>query len=415
LSVIRSDAGSSFAPRAKAGADGSRITDHGSRITDRGARFAQRVVAWHAKSGRRDLPWQRTRDPYRVWLSEIMLQQTQVATVVDYYARFLQRFPDLASLAVAPIADVMRLWAGLGYYSRARNLHACARRVVAEHGGEFPRDAQALARLPGIGRSTAAAIAALCFRERAAILDGNVKRVLARHFGVEGFPGAAAVERRLWQRAGELLPQRRAMPAYTQGLMDLGATACTRARPRCEACPVAQTCVALRTGRVTELPAPRPRKSVPVRRVQMLVAVHGDAVLVEERPPAGVWGGLLAAPQFDSAAALRTALRTLGDGARARRLPARRRAFTHFTLEFTPYVVRLARIAPRAAEPGAVWLPLADIETAALPTPVRALLRDVRAALAAPQAARRRYTGSRPATDHSGSTPRATRKRDTML
>ena len=215
--------------------------------------FAERVVAWQTAHGRRGLPWQGARDPYRVWLSEIMLQQTRVATVVDYYARFLRRFPDLASLAAAPLADVMRLWAGLGYYSRARNLHACARRVVTEHGGEFPRDAQALARLPGIGRTTAAAIAAFCFDERVAILDGNVKRVLARHFGIEGDPRAAAVQCRLWQLAGELLPPRRAMRAYTQGLMDLGATVCTRARPRCEACPIASNCVALRTGRVIEL------------------------------------------------------------------------------------------------------------------------------------------------------------------
>lgn len=348
--------------------------------------FAERVVAWHKAHGRHDLPWQGARDPYRVWLSEVMLQQTQVATVAGYYERFLQRFPDVASLAAAPLAEVMRLWAGLGYYGRARNLHACARRVMTDHGGEFPRDAQALARLPGIGRSTAAAIAAFCFGERAAILDGNVKRVLARHFGVEGFPGAAAVERRLWQLAAELLPQRRAMRAYTQGLMDLGAMVCTRARPRCEDCPVASSCVAFRTGRVAELPAPRPRRPVPVRRVQMLIAVHDGAVLVEERPPAGVWGGLLALPQFESAAALRAALRTLAGRARARCLPARRHAFTHFTLQFTPHVVRLARIAPRAAEPGAVWLPLAQIETAALPAPIRALLRDVRAALAVPQA-----------------------------
>jgi A/G-specific adenine glycosylase len=357
--------------------------------------FAERVAAWHAAHGRRDLPWQGTRDPYRVWLAEIMLQQTQVATVVGYYARFLQRFPDVASLAAAPLADVMRSWAGLGYYSRARNLHACARRVMTEHGGEFPRDAQALARLPGIGRSTAAAIAAFCFGERAAILDGNVKRVLARHFGVEGYPGAAAVERRLWQLADELLPPRRAMPAYTQGLMDLGATVCTRARARCEVCPVASTCAALQTGRVAELPMPRPRKPVRTRRVRMLVAVHGDAVLVEQRPPSGVWGGLLALPQFESAAALRSAVRMLGNGARARPLPARRHAFTHFTLEFTPHVVRLARIAPRAAEPGCVWLSLAQIETAALPTPIRALLCDVRAGIDTPRARRARHTVAR--------------------
>lgn len=352
--------------------------------------FAERVVAWQAAHGRRDLPWQDTRDPYRVWLSEIMLQQTQVATVVGYYARFLQRFPDVAALAAAPLADVMRLWAGLGYYGRARNLHACARRVATEFGGEFPRDARALAQLPGIGRSTAAAIAAFCFGERAAILDGNVRRVLARHFGIEGFPGAAAVERRLWSLAVGLLPQRREMPAYTQGLMDLGATVCTRARPRCDSCPLASTCVARRDGRVAELPAQRPRKPVPTRRAQLLVAVHDGAVLVEERPAAGIWGGLLALPQFGTVAQLRAAARALGDGARARRLPTRRHAFTHFTLEFTPRVVRLARIAPRAAEPGAVWLPLAQVEAAALPTPIRSLLRDVRAALAASTPARSR-------------------------
>ncbi len=368
--------------------------------------FAQRVVAWHAKCGRRDLPWQGTRDAYRVWLSEIMLQQTQVATVVRYYARFLQRFPDVASLAAAPLAEVMRLWAGLGYYSRARNLHACARRVVSEHGGEFPRDALALAKLPGIGRSTAAAIAAFCFGARAAILDGNVKRVLARHFAVDGFPGASAVERRLWNLAEELLPQRRAMRAYTQGLMDLGATVCTRARPRCEACPVASTCLAFRTGRVAELPAPRPRKPVPTRRVHTLIAVHGDAVLVERRAPTGVWGGLLALPQFDSAAALHAAVRTLADGARARRLPARRHAFTHFTLAFTPHVVRVARLAPRAGEPGAEWLPLAQIETAALPTPIRALLRDVRAALALAPAPRKHRSEGRPSSQSWRTTQR---------
>ncbi len=364
-----------------------------SRRAGAAARFARRVVAWHTLSGRHDLPWQGTRDVYRVWLSEVMLQQTQVPTVAGYYARFLARFPDVMSLAAAPLAEVMRLWAGLGYYSRARNLHACAKRIVAEYGGAFPRSAQALAALPGIGRSTAAAIAALCFSERAAILDGNVKRVLTRHFGIEGFPGAAAVERRLWRIAAELLPPRRAMPAYTQGLMDLGATVCTRAQPRCDACPIASTCVALRTGRVAELPTPRPRKALPTRRAHMLVAVHDGAVLVQERPPAGVWGGLLALPQFESAAALRTAARMLGDGSgRVRPLPSRRHAFTHFTLDFTPHVVRLARSAPREAMRGSLWLSLAQIEAAALPAPIRALLREVRAGLALGRARRTRQT-----------------------
>ena len=194
--------------------------------------FAASVLRWHAKHGRHDLPWSATRDPYRVWLSEVMLQQTQVATVLPHYARFLAAFPEVHALAAARQADVLKLWAGLGYYARARNLHACARAVVKEHAGRFPRDAAALATLPGIGRSTAAAIAAFCFGERVAILDGNVKRVLARHFGIEGFPGAAKTERVLWALATSLLPAAEKMPAYTQALMDLGATVCTRRAPR---------------------------------------------------------------------------------------------------------------------------------------------------------------------------------------
>jgi A/G-specific adenine glycosylase len=357
--------------------------------------FAERIVAWHAMHGRRDLPWQSTRDPYRVWLSEIMLQQTQVATVVDYYARFLQWFPDVRYLAAAPLAEVMRLWAGLGYYSRARNLHACARCVVETRDGRFPGDARSLEQLPGIGRSTAAAIAAFCFGERAAILDGNVKRVLARHRGIEGNPRLANVDRRLWQLAHDLLPGSGAMAAYTQGIMDLGATVCTRRQPRCDACPVAQGCVALRTDRVDALPTPRPRKVTPTRRVQMLVAVHHNAVLVEQRPPSGVWGGLLALPQFDTTAALRACLPSFGESARVTALPRRRHAFTHFTLEFTPQLVRIERFAPHAAEPLATWLPLSQVETAALPAPIRTLLRDVRSLPAAlvggaPQSTRRR-------------------------
>lgn len=357
--------------------------------------FAARVVAWQRTHGRRDLPWS-GRDPYRVWLAEVMLQQTQVSTVIGYYTRFLSRFPDVRSLAAAALDEVLALWAGLGYYARARNLHACACAIVAEHGGTFPRSAAELQRLPGIGRSTAAAIAAFCFDERAAILDGNVKRVLARHFGIEGFPGAGAVERELWRRAQALLPDAASMPAYTQGMMDLGATVCTRARPRCGACPLARSCVALRSGRVDELPTARPRRQAPVRRVQMLVALHGDAVLVEKRPPHGVWGGLLALPQFDRVAALNAAAAALGAATPVRALPARRHAFSHFTLQFTPRVARIEKLAHAAREPAACWLPLAQIDTAALPAPLRALLREVAAA-------------------HSGSTPSATRKRDTML
>ncbi len=219
--------------------------------------FAARVVAWQRAHGRHDLPWQRTRDPYRIWLSEIMLQQTQVATVVPYYDRFLAAFPDVAALAAAPEDRVLERWSGLGYYRRAHHLHAAAKMVVARHGGAFPRDPSAIAALPGIGRSTAAAIAAFAFGARAAILDGNVKRVLARHRGIGGYPGAPRVERTLWALAESLLPAR-GIETYTQALMDLGATICTRAAPRCAACPVAAGCVARRSGRAAELPSPRP-------------------------------------------------------------------------------------------------------------------------------------------------------------
>ncbi|MFP4905238.1 A/G-specific adenine glycosylase, partial [Paraburkholderia sp. BR14261] len=232
--------------------------------------FAPRLIAWQREHGRHDLPWQNTRDPYRIWLSEIMLQQTQVSTVIPYYTRFLERFPTVEALAAAPDDDVMALWAGLGYYSRARNLHRCAQVVADTHGGKFPQTVEALAELPGIGRSTAAAIASFAFGARETILDGNVKRVLARVFGVEGFPGEKRVENAMWTLAETLVPGPEAsdadVSAYTQGLMDLGATLCGRGKPDCARCPFAQDCVANTTGRQRELPAARPKKAVPTRR-----------------------------------------------------------------------------------------------------------------------------------------------------
>src|SRR5206468_1019369 len=220
--------------------------------------FAERLVAWQHTHGRHDLPWQHTRDAYRIWLSEIMLQQTQVATVIPYYQRFVAAFPDVRALAAAPLARVLEHWSGLGYYRRAHHLHGAAKAVVADHGGVFPTAAATLAALPGIGRSTAAAIATFAGGPPAPILDGNVKRVLARHRGIAGFPGAVEVERELWRNAEALLPRRDAT-AYTQALMDLGATVCTRAQPRCSECPVAADCVARATGRIAELPSPRPK------------------------------------------------------------------------------------------------------------------------------------------------------------
>ncbi|MDR2881621.1 MAG: A/G-specific adenine glycosylase, partial [Azoarcus sp.] len=286
--------------------------------------LSTRLIAWQHNHGRHGLPWQGTRDPYRIWLSEIMLQQTQVATVIPYYARFLERFPDAATLAAAPVEEVMALWSGLGYYARARNLHRAACAVMEEHGGHFPVTATVLAGLPGIGRSTAAAIAAFASSERTAILDGNVKRVLCRVFGIEGFPGERAVEERLWALAESLLPENAEdIGIYIQAQMDLGATVCTRTRPNCEACPLATQCVAHATKRVAELPTARSRKTPPRRTTRMAVVMLGNSVLLERRPPAGIWGGLLTLPEIPEGTDTDDwVLRSFGiDRASARALP----------------------------------------------------------------------------------------------
>lgn len=335
--------------------------------------FAPRLVAWQRAHGRHDLPWQASRDPYPVWLSEIMLQQTQVDTVVPYFRRFLASFPDIATLAAAEEDAVLAHWSGLGYYSRARNLRAAARRIVADHGGRFPEEMAAILALPGIGRSTAAAVAAFAFGQRRAILDGNVKRVLARVFGIDGWPGDKAVETRLWTLAEALLPETD-IRAYTQGLMDLGATLCTRGRPRCDACPFRDDCVANRDGRQRELPGPRPRKVIPERSVAMLVLCRPGQVLLEKRPPTGIWGGLWSLPECGEADDPVAAARRLGYGAiDATELPGFTHAFTHFRLFIRPWALAVAA-APALEEPGRLWLALEDLEGAALPTPVRRIL-----------------------------------------
>ncbi len=382
-----------------------------------GRTFAARIVAWQAAHGRKDLPWQVNRDPYRIWLSEVMLQQTQVATVVPYFTRFCERFPNVEALAAAPLTDVLSLWAGLGYYARARNLHACAKQVVERFGSRFPLNTSVLTGLPGIGRSTAAAIAAFCANARVPILDGNVKRVLARHFSVEGNPSQARVERLLWDKAASLLPPKSDMAAYTQGLMDLGATVCTRRAPKCGACPLRRSCIAKETGRVEQLPAARVRRSLPSRRAWALLALHENRVLLQQRAPAGVWGGLYALPQFTSAAALRRAASAIDCRPRLQALPPRLHAFTHFSLTLLP--MRLDVRAPPQAlhESDLVWLPLEHIDTAPLPAPVLSLLRET-ARPAGTAATDRPVAASRPERrqpSSSGSTPSATRKRDTML
>ena len=337
--------------------------------------FALRLIDWQRAHGRHDLPWQQSRDPYRVWLSEIMLQQTQVSAVIPYYQRFLARFPDVLALAAAAPDEVLALWSGLGYYARARNLHRAARVVVEHHGGVFPASSEGLAALPGIGRSTAAAIAAFCFGERAPILDGNVKRVLCRHFGVEGFPGERAVESRLWALAEALLPVD-AVDVYIQALMDLGATLCTRGRPGCQACPLGSTCVARREGRVADLPAPRPRRVVPLRRLRVLVLQAGARVLLEERPPAGIWGGLWSLPGLPGepeplATAIAARLGQLPGEPRP--LPVILHTFTHFRLELQPWWVNSG---PRTSVQGTCWrwVDLAALDAVPLPAPIRRIL-----------------------------------------
>jgi A/G-specific adenine glycosylase len=333
-------------------------------------RFASRLIAWQRRAGRNHLPWQGTRDPYRVWLSEIMLQQTQVTTVLPYYERFLQRFAAVEALAAAPLDDVLALWSGLGYYSRARNLHRCAQAVVAEHGGTFPRSAAELERLPGIGRSTAAAIAAFCFGERVAILDGNVKRVLTRVLAFDGDLAEAASERALWAAATALLPQQ-GIERYTQGLMDLGATLCSARAPDCAACPLAQDCRARAAGDPERYPV-KTRRLVRTRREHWWLWLEWRGrVWLEQRPLRGVWAGLWTLPLHDDEQSIASAAAALG--ATITPLPAIRHALTHFDWILHPRRATLDR-KPVAGFDGGRWVPQAALQGMALPAPLRRLL-----------------------------------------
>ena len=337
--------------------------------------FAQTLVAWHASQGRHDLPWQRDRTAYRVWVSEIMLQQTQVATVIGYFERFMTRFADPTALAAATVDEVLHLWTGLGYYARGRNLHRAAIRIRDEFGGVFPTRFEDVESLPGIGRSTAGAILALSQGQRFAILDGNVRRVLSRWFGIEGDPTHRATTNLLWSRAEECTP-REHVATYTQAIMDMGATVCTRRKPLCLHCPVAVGCVARQSGRQQQLPAARSRRAArPARHTHMVVALRPDgSVFLRQRPPSGIWGGLWAAPDFDSAAEARGfAVRTLGPDAEPISLPEIQHAFTHFDLTITPWLVRCQGLLAVMDAPG-LWYNARQPASVGLPAPMKSLL-----------------------------------------
>ena len=346
------------------------------------APVALRLLRWYAKSGRKNLPWQQNPSAYRVWVSEIMLQQTQVATVIPYYERFVERFPDVATLAAASEDEVLHHWSGLGYYSRGRNLHAAARRLVAEHGGKLPKDLDLWRALPGVGRSTAGAILTLSLGQRNPILDGNVKRVLCRYHGIKTWPGEPETEKTLWTLAEFHTPKRR-VAKYTQAIMDLGATVCVRRRPRCDACPLSGDCHAFIKARSDRIPAPRPKKPRPLRGTRFLILRdRDDAVLLKRRPPSGVWGGLWGFPECRvEEDPQRVCLERFGiKPAGTRFLAPVRHGFTHFRLEIEPVLLEINGDAgaDRIMEGGSVlWYKGVSTDRLGIAAPVRRILDDL--------------------------------------
>jgi len=335
--------------------------------------FAQRLLAWWEVYGRHDLPWQHPRTPYRVWVSEIMLQQTQVATVIPYFERWLKDFPDVPALAAAPLDEVLSRWSGLGYYARARNLHRAAILCMEEHGGHLPEGAKALSALPGIGLSTANAIVSQATDQPAAVLDGNVRRVLARHAAVAGWTGQAAVQKRLWAEAEARLPARRGAD-YTQAIMDLGAMICTRSKPACERCPVSSDCQAHLRGLVSKLPSPKPATRVSDRTLHMLILRDGEGrVLLEKRPPAGVWGGLWCLPDGDNIPAIQERL-----GLTARRmssLPRFEHRLSHIRMTICPALADAWKPTQVQCTASLGWFGRRQLPQLGLPKPVTDLLK----------------------------------------
>jgi A/G-specific adenine glycosylase len=337
--------------------------------------FADAVIEWQKNHGRHDLPWQNTTDPYAIWVSEIMLQQTQVTAVIGYYATFMQRFPDIATLANATQEQVLQSWSGLGYYSRARNLHNAAQTIVDEFNGTFPTEFDDIQRLSGIGRSTAAAISTFALNRPQPILDGNVKRVFARHFSIEGWTGKPAIQQKLWAIAERENPSEDAI-AYTQGLMDLGSSICTRSKPKCSHCPLNKSCQALTNNQTQSLPTPKPKKALPQKETTMLIIRMGKEILLEKRPQKGIWAGLWSLPEIgmeaiaNEVAQQRFSLTTEADEP----LAMVNHVFTHYKLAITPQPLQVVSPPKQKEKAGYIWMGIEDAIDAAIPTPIRNIL-----------------------------------------
>ena len=344
--------------------------------------FQQKMLAWFTRSGRKHLPWQQTKSPYAVWLSEIMLQQTQVATVIPYFQRFIQHFPTISSLAKANIDEVILLWSGLGYYARARNLHCCAQTIEKEYSGKFPQDLLLLQNLPGIGRSTAGAILALAFNQPATILDGNVKRVLARFHAVAGWSGLSKVSKQLWALAEHYTPKNKHISHYTQAMMDLGALVCTRTRPQCTECPLQNHCKAYTENNTANYPSPKPRKTNPKRTIKMLILINEhQEILLEKRPPVGIWGGLWSLPECSITENVRNFCKKQYHceiEKPIKKYHLLKHTFSHFQLEITPIVIRVKQWCPPLMESDRiVWYNRQQLASRGLAAPVKKLLSHI--------------------------------------
>lgn len=341
--------------------------------------IATQLIHWHRKHGRHHLPWQGNRDPYAIWLSEIMLQQTQVNTVIPYYVRFMQEFPTISSLAQAPLDTMLALWSGLGYYSRARNLHRSAHILMQDYQGQFPDTRELIQRLPGIGRSTAAAITIFAYGKRDAILDGNVKRVLARYFGIAGYPGESKIQNLLWEKAEESLPanyREGRIETYTQALMDLGATVCIRRTPLCATCPLQQHCVAYKENRVAQFPAVKPRKPLPKKETVFLILMHQQKLLFEKRPSSGIWGALWCPPEIETGvdAAIYCQHHWGIKVQSPIELPTIDHQFTHYKLRIHSQLLKVVSN-NHVQQNQFIWIKPSDALEQAIPAPVRKLLK----------------------------------------